>query len=76
MYFTHANYDFYVNAGVKVMFRVGLVLFRIVFGEGGKLSQCPTLYETLEKIRKLPVHQLDEENIVQEVSDWLWESED
>ncbi|KAK3083693.1 hypothetical protein FSP39_001531 [Pinctada imbricata] len=59
-------WDMFFCEGVKVMFRVGLVLFRLVFGDGGKLAQCPTLYETLEKIRKLPLHQLDEENIVQE----------
>lgn len=52
--------------GVKVVFRVGLVLIRLCLGAPEKLSSCPGMYETLEKIRKLPPD-IDESYIVREV---------
>jgi hypothetical protein len=60
-------FDFLVS-GIKVIFRVALVLIKVVFGDGGNFKDCPTLYETLEKLRHIPIQHLDEELIVQEVS--------
>ncbi|XP_063448562.1 TBC1 domain family member 10A-like [Mytilus edulis] len=59
-------WDMFLCEGVKVVFRVALVLFRIALGEPGCLSQCPTMYETLEKLRRLPIQTLEEEYLVQE----------
>lgn len=59
-------WDMFLCEGVKVVFRIALVLFRIALGEPGCLTQCPTMYETLEKLRRLPIHSLEEEFIVQE----------
>lgn len=55
-------------SGIKVIFRVALVLFKIVFGDAGNFKDCPTLYETLEKLRHIPIQHLDEELVVQDVS--------
>ena len=52
--------------GVKVVFRVGLVLVRVCLGTADKLSASPGMYETLEKLRKLPPD-IDESFIVREV---------
>lgn len=52
--------------GIKVIFRVALVLFKIVFGDAGNFKDCPTLYETLEKLRHIPIQHLDEELVVQD----------
>lgn len=49
------------------MFRVALVLVRIALGEPGCMAQCPTMYETLEKLRRLPIQNIEEEFLVQEV---------
>lgn len=51
-----------------MIFRVALVLFKIVFGDAGNFKDCPTLYETLEKLRHIPIQHLDEEMVVQDVS--------
>lgn len=51
-----------------MIFRVALVLFKIVFGDAGNFKDCPTLYETLEKLRHIPIQHLDEELVVQDVS--------
>lgn len=59
---------FFFFSGIKVIFRVALVLFKIVFGDAGNFKDCPTLYETLEKLRHIPIQHLDEEMIVQDVS--------
>ena len=48
------------------MFRVGLVLVRLCLAGPGQLSLCPGMYETLEKVRKIPPD-IDESYIVREV---------
>ncbi|RUS79286.1 hypothetical protein EGW08_012941 [Elysia chlorotica] len=42
-------WDQFLCEGVKVMFRVGLVLVRVTLED--QLDQCPSFYETLEKLR-------------------------
>lgn len=50
------------------MFRIGLMLFKIALGAPGQLTECPSLYETMEKLRNIPLHQLNDEFLAKEVS--------
>jgi len=54
-------------AGVKVMFRIALVLFKHVLSRPEQLAECPSMYETMEKLRKIPATYMQEEFLVQEV---------
>lgn len=56
--------------GVKVLFRTALLVMRTVLGTPEKLAECPSFYETLEKLRlrQMPPELLDEEFITREVS--------
>lgn len=54
-------------AGVKVMFRVALVIFRSVLGRSEQLAACPGLYETMEVIRHIPPQYLQEDYLIREV---------
>jgi len=49
------------------MFRIALVLFKHVLGRSEQLAECPTMYETMEKLRKIPAAYMQEEFLVQEV---------
>jgi len=49
------------------MFRIALVLFKHVLGRPDQLAECPTMYETMEKLRKIPASYMEEEFLVQEV---------
>ena len=53
--------------GVKVMFRVALVLFKYTIGRPEVLAECTGLYETMEKLKHLPPEILKEEFISREV---------
>ncbi|KAL5016349.1 hypothetical protein ScPMuIL_005938 [Solemya velum] len=59
-------WDMFFCEGVKVIFRVALVLLKLAFDNPESLTQCPTIYETLEKLKYIPVEQLDEETVVRE----------
>ena len=54
-------------AGVKVLFRVALVLSKSVLGKPEQIQECPSMYETLEKFRHLPSEILHEEYLIREV---------
>ena len=54
-------------AGVKVLFRVSLVLFKYALGRPEQLVECPTLYEIMEQLRHLPPECLQEEVLCHEV---------
>ncbi|XP_059174339.1 TBC1 domain family member 10B-like [Physella acuta] len=58
-------WDQFLCEGVKVLFRVGLVLLKVVLEGQEKLAQCPTFFETLEKLRlrNLP-HELQDEDFL------------
>jgi len=49
------------------MFRIALVLFKHVLGRSDQLAECPSMYETMEKLRKIPASYMQEEFLVQEV---------
>lgn len=54
-------------SGVKVMFRVALVLVKSVLGTSEQLSKCPTFYETLDRLRKIPAEYMEENYLAGEV---------
>ena len=56
-----------VGTGVKVMFRVALVLFKFTLGRPEQLAECPTLYETMDRIRHIPQEYMQEEFLSREV---------
>ena len=51
------------------MFKVALVLFKHTLGKSEILAECPTMYETMERLRHLPSDIMEEEFIAKEVSD-------
>ncbi|XP_067884517.1 TBC1 domain family member 10B-like [Heterodontus francisci] len=55
--------------GVKVIFRVALVLLKISLGSSEKLKDCQGLVETLEKLRNIPPRFLQENVIIHEISE-------
>ncbi|XP_026538132.1 TBC1 domain family member 10B [Notechis scutatus] len=60
-------WDMFFCEGVKIVFRVGLVLLRNTLGSVDKLRSCQGMYETMEKLRNLPVQTMQEEYLVHEV---------
>ncbi|KAL8176606.1 UNVERIFIED_CONTAM: hypothetical protein K2H54_036909 [Gekko kuhli] len=60
-------WDMFFCEGVKIVFRVGLVLLRNTLGSVDKLRSCQGMYETMEKLRNLPVQTMQEDNLVHEV---------
>ncbi|XP_040297056.1 TBC1 domain family member 10B-like [Bufo bufo] len=61
-------WDMFFCEGVKIVFRVGLVLLRHTLGSVDKLRSCQGMYETMEKLRSLPVHCMQEDVLLPEVS--------
>ncbi|XP_032074349.1 carabin isoform X1 [Thamnophis elegans] len=62
-------WDAFLSEGVKVLFRVGLLLVRLALGSSEKLRGCPGLVETLEKLRSIPPQFLEEDSFMAEVHD-------
>ena len=65
------------HTGVKIIFRVGLVLLKHALGSPEKLKACQGQYETIEQLRSLSPKIMQEAFLVQEVrtcvSHLLWE---
>jgi hypothetical protein len=59
-------WDMFLCEGVKVMFRIALVLFKHVLGRPDQLAECPSMYETVEKLRHIPAELMEEDFLVQE----------
>lgn len=55
--------------GVKVLFRVGLILVRLALGTSDQRLACPGLLETLEALRTIPQAQLQEEVFMAQVGE-------
>lgn len=53
--------------GVKIVFRVGLVLLKQVLGSVDKLRELQGMYETMERLRNISPDAIREEILVQEV---------
>lgn len=54
-------------SGVKILFRVGLVLLKCMLGSQEKLKSCQGLYETMELLRAIRPEYMKESFLVQEV---------
>ncbi|XP_055483253.1 TBC1 domain family member 10B [Psammomys obesus] len=61
-------WDMFFCEGVKIIFRVALVLLRHALGSVEKLRSCQGMYETMEQLRNLPQHCMQEDFLVHEVT--------
>lgn len=59
-------WDMFFCEGVKVMFRIALVLLKNSVGRPEQLKKCPGLYETLEVLRNLPPEIMQQEFLVKQ----------
>ncbi|KAK1787092.1 hypothetical protein P4O66_017462 [Electrophorus voltai] len=60
-------WDMFLCEGVKIIFRVGLVLLRCMLGSREKLKTCPGQYETMELLRAIEPRYMQEAFLVQQV---------
>uniref|UniRef100_A0A673G322 TBC1 domain family member 10A-like n=1 Tax=Sinocyclocheilus rhinocerous TaxID=307959 RepID=A0A673G322_9TELE len=60
-------WDMFLCDGVKIMFRVGLVLLKCMLGSREKLKACPGQYETMELLRALEPRYLQEGFLIHQV---------
>ncbi|XP_028905445.1 TBC1 domain family member 10A [Ornithorhynchus anatinus] len=60
-------WDMFFCEGVKILFRVGLVLLKQTLGSSEKLKSCQGQYETMERLRTLNPKIMQEAFLVQEV---------
>ncbi|OCT61828.1 TBC1 domain family member 10B [Xenopus laevis] len=61
-------WDMFFCEGIKIVFRVGLVLLKHTLGSVDKLRSCQGMYETMEKLRSLPPQYMLEDFLLPEVS--------
>ncbi|KAJ8347402.1 hypothetical protein SKAU_G00288030 [Synaphobranchus kaupii] len=61
-------WDMFFCEGVKVVFRVGLVLLKLTLGSVEKLKELQGMYETMEKLRNIPPESVREDLLIMEVS--------
>ena len=59
-------WDMFMCEGVKVLFRVALVLIKFSLPRNVR-KKCPSMYETLDVLKNLPEHIMEECFLVQEV---------
>ncbi|XP_011495336.1 PREDICTED: TBC1 domain family member 10A [Ceratosolen solmsi marchali] len=57
-------WDMFLCEGVKIIFKVGLVLLKGCLGRSGQTRKCPTLYETLQILKNPPQSIMEEEYLV------------
>ncbi|XP_064165051.1 TBC1 domain family member 10A-like [Anguilla rostrata] len=60
-------WDMFLCEGVKIIFRVGLVLLKCMLGSQEKLKKCPGQYETMELLRAIQPRYMQESFLVREV---------
>lgn len=60
-------WDMFLCEGVKILFRVGLVLLKCMMGSQEKLKSCQGLYETMELLRAIQPKYMQESFLVHEV---------
>ncbi|XP_033832041.1 TBC1 domain family member 10A [Periophthalmus magnuspinnatus] len=60
-------WDMFLCEGVKILFRVGLVLLKCTLGSQEKLKSCPGLYETMELLKAMPPQYMQEAFLVHEI---------
>ncbi|XP_076310678.1 TBC1 domain family member 10A-like isoform X1 [Tachypleus tridentatus] len=59
-------WDMFLCEGVKVLFRVAIVLLKHQLGRSDITKQCPSMYETLERIRMIPPEVSQEDFLIQQ----------
>jgi hypothetical protein len=60
-------WDSFLCEGVKILFRVGLILLKYTLGRQGVLKQCPSMYETLAMLKNLPNYVTHEQFLVVQI---------
>ncbi|KAF7660557.1 hypothetical protein LDENG_00279920 [Lucifuga dentata] len=60
-------WDMFFCEGVKIVFRVGLVLLKQMLGSVDKLRELQGMYETMERLRNIAPDTIREDMLVQEV---------
>ncbi|XP_030636907.1 TBC1 domain family member 10B [Chanos chanos] len=60
-------WDMFFCEGVKIIFRVGLVLLKQMLGSVDKLRELQGMYETMERLRNIPPDAVREDILLQEV---------
>lgn len=60
-------WDMFLCEGVKILFRVGLVLLKCTLGSHEKLKKCQGLYETMELLKAIPPQYMQEGFLVHEI---------
>jgi hypothetical protein len=58
----------YHHIGVKIVFKVALVVLKFSLGRQHVLKKCPTMCETLDVLRHPPQAIMDEEFVVYQVT--------
>lgn len=61
-------WDMFLCEGVKVIFKVGLVLLKGSLGRTSLVKRCPTTYETLQVLRNPSQHIMEEEALIYQVN--------
>lgn len=57
----------FLFSGVKILFRVGLVLLKCTLGSQEKLKACQGFYETMERLRGIQPQYMQESFLANEV---------
>nr|XP_019937296.1 PREDICTED: TBC1 domain family member 10A-like [Paralichthys olivaceus] len=60
-------WDMFLFEGVKILFKVGLVLLKCMLGSQEKLKSCQGLYETMELLRAIQPQYMQERFLVHEI---------
>ncbi|XP_054724289.1 TBC1 domain family member 10A-like [Uloborus diversus] len=60
-------WDMFLCEGIKVLFKVALVILKCVLGKQETLKNCPTMYETLECLRHIPAEYLQDDFLIMQV---------
>uniref|UniRef100_A0A667X3X6 TBC1 domain family, member 10b n=1 Tax=Myripristis murdjan TaxID=586833 RepID=A0A667X3X6_9TELE len=60
-------WDMFFCEGVKIVFRVGLVLLKQMLGSVDKLRELQGMYETMERLRNIAPDMIREDILVQEI---------
>ncbi|XP_015512448.1 TBC1 domain family member whacked [Neodiprion pinetum] len=60
-------WDMFLCEGVKIIFKVGLVLLKGCLGRSTLTKHCPTMYETLQQLRNPPHQLMEEEMLVNQI---------
>ncbi|XP_029475623.1 TBC1 domain family member 10A isoform X2 [Rhinatrema bivittatum] len=62
-------WDMFFCEGVKIIFRVGLILLKNTLGSSEKLKSCQGQYETMEKLKAIDPKYMQENFLIQEISE-------